>query len=205
MPSFDVVLSSYWSSEGTNSVRMSLNTGHYVQNGSVGGIYQQVDLSSTDRLYFDYKLDTTSSSNLLDFEVVVNSNVLYNVSDLDGNCERLDAVIDVSSYTGFNVVEFRVRAKYSGLCDTSSVFYVDNVRSVQTTPDYAIIPTSTHEVLEVFLLDRVSEQKIFFTTEDGYGCIDLFTNSLDYFVPVVEKIALSSIMSAEYVEYIDEV
>ena len=204
-PVFDVSTTDIWKTVGSRSLRAALKSSGYVQSGYFSGVYQQVDLSNSDKIYFDYNLVSTSSTNLIDLEIAVDGTVLLTVSDTLGSHVKYNNVVDVSNFTGVSTFEIRVKSKYSGLCDSSNVFMVDNVRSVQSIPDYSIIPSSAHSVLEVLLLYELSEKKIFFSTSEGYGAIDIPSNSLDFFTEVSSYLPLSSILSAEYVEYIDEV
>lgn len=206
-PVFNVYRTSDWSSYGGTSLRLTLFSSGYVGIGDWGGVYQQINLTSTDKLYFDIKLDNTSTSkstNYIDLEIVINDTVLAIFNDSSEPYVRYNNSVDVSTFSGACVLIIRIKSKYSGVCLSNNSFFVDNLRVIQDTPDYAIIPSRTHSVLETMLIFG-ADKKIFFSTQDGYGAIDVDTNSLDFFTPIDDVLPLSSVISAEYVETIDEV
>lgn len=203
---FDIFISSDWCTAGSNSLSLTLMASNcYVQLGDFGGVYQQIDVSDVDKIYFDYRLIRNNSTNLLDLEIVLDGDIAKTVSDTVGTHTSYNNVVNVGSYSGLITFEIRIKAKYSGACENNNTFMVDNLRSVQVSPDYAIIPSSSHEVLEVLLINSSSERKIFFATADGYGAIDVSSNSLDFFNYIDTFIPLATVLSAEYTEYIDEV
>jgi hypothetical protein len=205
---FNIYTTSEWSTSGSNSVRMQLSSSGLIYTGNYAGIYQQVDLTGIDRLYFDYKLVNTSpatTENYINLEVVVNGNVLALYRDSLVTHTSLNNYVDVSSYSGSCSLMFIVKSAYNGTTNEYNYFYIDNIRIVPEQADYEIIPTAKYEVKEALLLQSDLERKIFFATESGYGSIDIDSNSLDYFVEVASVIPLSYIKSAEYVEYVNEV
>ena len=71
--------------------------------------------------------------------------------------------------------------------------------------DYAIMDVESHNILEAILLYGVVDKKVFFANADGFGAIDLITNTIDFFSSIGSLVSLSTIISSEYVEVVDEV
>lgn len=203
---FNIHRSSGWSSIGSTSLKLTLNSSGSVQVGSYGGVYQFVDFTNIDRLYFDYKLVNTAAlldTNYVDFIIKVDGTEVGTYTDFSTSYEKFNSYVDVSAYSGVLVLMFILKSKYEGLCVSTSSFYIDNLRTSQFEPDYGIIPSSTHKVLESVLWLLGDERKIFFALADGFGAIDIDNNSLDFFTDIDGPVSLSSVLSAEYAEYID--
>jgi hypothetical protein len=204
-PIFDVRTTSEWYTVGGSSLRMSSLSLGYTAVGYYGGVYQEIDFGGVDKIYFDLKIIGNSTNNYSDLVVMIDSTAVATFSDISGSCTKLNYCIDVSSYTSTHTLYFMIKSKYEGLCSlNASVFYIDNIRSVLVTPDYPIIPTTAHEVLEALLIYG-ADKKIFFSTRDGFGAIDLDTNTLDFFTEVVGIVPLTSVVTAEYTEVLDGV
>ena len=203
---FEVFKSEAWSSEGSGSLRLGGISEKSTNSGDYGGIYQTISLDNISKLYFDIKLvnDAGLSAwvNYYDLEILVGSQILNVYSDTEESYERFNEFLDVSGFFGLQIVTIRLISKLTGSVNTNKYFYVDNIRVLETTADYSIIPFLSHSVLEVLLLYESGEKKIFFATREGYGAIDLVDNSLDFSVFSVSKIPLSSILSADYSEFI---
>jgi len=206
--SFDIGLSSDWYSSGSTSLFLGLQESKFVSQGNYGGVSQQIDLTNVDQLYFDFYVVSnpiTIGDSFLNLEVRVDGQVMFVQNDLSGSFVKLDNSIDVSSLSGSKTVMFVVTSQYTGSTVDYTSFYVDNLRVVPVASDYPIIPSATHEILEALLVHNSVERKIFFSTKDGYGSIDLDSRSLDYFVSIEGVLPLSYVVSADYVEYVDAV
>jgi len=205
---FSIHRSSEWSSVGSTSLKLALNSSGSVQVGSYGGVYQFVDFTGIDRLYFDYKLVNTAATidtNYVDFVIKVDDVEVGVYTDLSSSYEKLNSYVDVSECSGVSTFMLIIKSKYSGTCVSTSYFYIDNLRTSQFQPDFAIIPSNTYRILESVLWLSGDEKKIFFVLSDGFGSIDIDNNSLDFFTDIDVPVSLSSALSAEYVEYTDVV
>ena len=207
-PALQVSLSSEWFSAGSKSLKFSCGPNVNVILGDYRGVYQQVDFTGIDSIYFDFKLVSdlgTRSDNFYDLEVMVGSEVLLSFSDTEDTYISLNNVVDVSGYTGVSFLIFRMKSKYAGDSVTDNFFYIDNIRSSQTSYDHAIMNVESHNILEAILLYGVVDKKVFFANADGFGAIDLITNTIDFFSSIGSLVSLSTIISSEYVEVVDEV
>lgn len=207
-PSLEASISRAWSTAGSTSLKLSCGSARVVVSGDYRGVYQQLDLTSVGKIYFDFRMVNeleVYSTNYFDLEVLVGSTVVASFSDTEETYTSLNNVIDVSGYTGANFLIFRIKAKYSGTSLSDNYFYVDNVRVSQVSPDYSVLPVDDHSILEALILYGVVDKKIFFANSEGYGAVDLVTNSLDFFNDIDDFVSLSTIISSEYVEVVDEV
>jgi len=199
-PLVSVSRSSSWKTNGSYSLKLSsISGGYYVSNYS-GGVYQQVDFSLIDKLYFDIKVVNTTgiTSNIGVFEVLCGGSVLLSVNSIEGSFIKYNYSIDCSSINSVGQLVFRLRylTSIAGVGELS--YYVDNVRVFIKEPDYNIIPTRTHEVLSATLFEALGQKKIYFSCKDGYGAIDVDTNTLDYYTYINDFVQGGIINKAEY-------
>lgn len=207
-PCLQASVSNEWSTVGTTSLKLSCGSGLVIISGDYRGVYQQFDFTGTDKIYFDFRMVNELgiySENYHDLEVLVGDDLLLSFSDTEETYTSLNNVLDVSGYSGVNFLIFRIKSKYSGDSVSDTYYYVDNVRLTQIEPDYSILSVEDHNILEAILLYNSLDRKIFFANSEGYGSIDLDTNELDFFNEIEDFVSLSSIISTEYVEVIDEV
>lgn len=160
------------------------------QEDTLLGVYQDVDLTGVERVYYDLHISPTSGANehnnLWDFEIVVGDVVVKSYTDISGPFTKFNDSVDVVSFSGVHRFYFRCRMiKDHSAGNTSQRFaVVDNIRTSVGDPNYRILPPGNANVLEVLLQYDSSGHKIYFSTQEGYGAIDLDDRSLDYFIPV---------------------
>ena len=207
-PAIQAAISTDWFTLGSSSLKLLCGSGRMVISGDYRGVYQQLDFTSINKIYFDSRLVNELDvyyTNYFDLEVLIGNTVVATFSDTEETYTSLNNVIDVSGYTGVDILVFRMKAKYTGDAYTTNYFYVDNIRITQITPDYSIIDVEDHNILEAIILYGVVDKKIFFANSEGFGSIDLVTNTMDFFNRIEDLVSLSTIISSEYVEVIDEV
>ena len=207
-PALQAAISTGWSTLGGTSLKLLCGSGRMVISGDYRGVYQQLDFTSINKLYFDFRMVNEIgdySTNYFDLEVLIGNTVVAIFSDTEETYTSLNNIIDVSSYSGVNFLIFRMKAKYSGDAFTTNYYYVDNIRITQITPDYSIIDVEDHNILEAIILYGIVDKKIFFANSEGFGSIDLITNTMDFFNRIEDLVSLSTIISSEYVEVVDEV
>lgn len=204
-PIFECYSSSDWGTGGGDSLKLAMLSGARSISGGSGGTYQTVNTTYLEKIYFDLKfVNTGDYAHRFNFEVFAGPYTLFTATDIDESYETIDNIIDLSGINGDLPVGFRLVSTLTGAAVSNKYFYVSNVRVVQTTPDFAIIP-SGHEVLENLLFITSTEKKLFFSTYYGYGCIDVATNSLDFFTEISSAVPLASVVSAEYIEVVSAV
>jgi len=155
--------------------------------GSSMGIYQEVDLTGVERVYFDIEV-VGGFPKVWDFEVLVDDNVVKSYSSEDSFTKLNDSVV-VLGYDGLRRVEFRVRATTEvpyGTELTDRRVYLDNIQTAIGNPTYRIIPPGNASVKEVLLQYDSEGHKVYFATAEGVGAIDVDVHGLDYFTPLTE-------------------
>jgi hypothetical protein len=230
-PSFETYLGKYWFPEITGFQKGRFATVStdfpadgskslvlYVDNPPLAGIYeagtyvgakQTVDLTEVSFVYFDlYYVNGSNNFNLWDFEVTVNGNIVKSFIDGESSFTRLSDSFDVSEYTGECVVSFRIRSVVD-ITATVGVdlrkVYVDNIRTSIGSPDYRPMPAGNVAVSEVLLQYDGQGKKIYFSTQGGYGAVDLVSNNLDFFTPISGILPDEVIQSADFSRDDDEV
>lgn len=214
LKNFRLTPTTTWSShsEGIQSMRMRLidpPSGGFWTADSQLGLYQMVDLTGVTAVYFDLRMifPGGAATYFWDFEVVVGETVLKSVPNNAGTFIRLNESVDVSAFEGIQKVSFRVRvpADSSPTNPNDSYVYIDNLRTKIGDPDYRVLPAGNANILETLLQYDSQGHKLYFSTFQGYGAIDLDDNSLDYFIPVQNFVKDSENLSADFSRVEDEV
>lgn len=169
---------------------------------TAGRVYQNVDFTGLAALYFDIKIvcSVAGIGNIWDFEVIVGDTIVKRYRDIDGPFIKYTDSIDVSAFGGIQQLVFRIRV----VEDTASVsidtreVYVDNIKFKTDDPDFRILPAGSASILEVLLQYDNSGHKIYFSTAEGYGAVDLDIHSLDYFTSVETYVSGAEVVSAAF-------
>lgn len=208
----NVVWATDWSTSGANSLQLSYSD-LFFQSHAVAdtkwGVYQDVDLTGVETIYFDINSTQTDSSNSWQFEIVVGETVVKVYTYADGTFIKLSDSVNVLGFNGIQRVSFRCRflsevSSGGGLTDNS--IKIDNIRTSVGNPTHRILPAGNAAIKEVLLQYDTEGHKIYFATATGYGAVDLDDNSLDYFTALTDLDVTSTIenLSADFVRIEDE-
>lgn len=176
---------------------------HY-EDGTYVGVKQDVDLTGVSYVYFDSRFESggSFSTNYWNLEVVVGSDIVKSISDSGPSFTRLNDSFDVSGYSGINTVTFRIKNVQdypSNLGIISQrIIYIDNIRTFVGSPDFRILKASDISVSEVLLQFDTGGHKIYYSTPGGYGAVDLYSNSLDFFQPITGILPGEQVQSADF-------
>lgn len=185
---FIIERNSTFSTEGSLSIHLrflDLSASGFFEEDTTIGVYQDVDLTGVERVYFDIKLERNiEPDNFWDFEVVVGETVVKNYSDTEGDFTKFNDSTDVLSFSGVQRLKLQLRVVADGApgLPSSRHVYVDNLRTKIGDPDHAVLPAGNASVKEVLLQYDDQGHKIYFSTAEGYGALDLDDNSIDYFI-----------------------
>lgn len=192
---------------GENSIKFRFDnpTGVLV-SGTVGGIYQDVDFTNINFVYFDLKLVNTEdltedNDNQWDFQIAVGNTVLKSFKDTDGPFEKYTDSVDVSNFSGINRLSFRLHINYDVNSETTEdrIAYIDNLRTQVGNPTYRVLPAGETAVESILLQLDTEGRKIYFSTSGGYGALDLDDNQLDFFTPIANFVSDAAIVSGDFV------
>lgn len=199
-PAIAVSRSTDWSTVGLYSLRLASIVGTHALSMYNGGVYQQVDFSLIDRIYFDFMCSNTSDSisKVAILEVLAGETVLATINYSIGTISYSNYSVDCSNITGVNQLVFRLKYLYSGLNSGSIEYFIDNIRTFIVEPDHKIIPSHSQEVLSVSLFEVSENRKAYFSCVDGYGVIDLDSDTLDYYNFIDTFVSGATINNAEY-------
>ena len=182
--------STEWSTSGTSSLKLQIgNLGlATIYKDDYSGVYQRVDLTGIDRLYFDVRLvgvqvDETTLGHC-SYEVVVGSDVVASFAEPFRYADDtlIAESIDVSSYSGTYDFIVRVKANIDSPSQTERYAYFSNFRTGLSNSDYAILGGTDPVVSSVFITYSDSAKKVVYSTSQGYGSIDLVNNTSDFFI-----------------------
>lgn len=154
------------------------------------GVYQDVNLTGVERVYYDIQLFApqalSTSSTAWDFEVVVGDTVVRSHRDVDGPFTKFNDSANVVSFDGVQRVKFQIRnTKTHNIVGLSSrTVVIDNLKTKIGDPGFRILPPGNASVVEVLMQYDSEGHKVYFSTAEGYGAVDLDDNSLDYFIPL---------------------
>lgn len=189
----------------TKSLKLSMaeppDHGFY-ETGTYVGVYQDVNLTGVSFVYFDtyFVNDSSSSTARWTFEVLVGGTTVNSFSDASAGFTRLSDSFSVADYDGVHTITIRIK----NINDLGSFgiserrVYVDNLRTSIGTPDFRALKAGDVSVAEVLLQYDSTAHKIYYSTIGGYGAIDLYSNSLDFFEPITGILPGSSVQSAEF-------
>lgn len=184
----------------------------FFEEGTMVGVYQDnIDFTDLGRIYFDSKMLGTSGSsagnNLWDFEILVGDTVVKSYRDIDGAFTKYNDSMDVTSFEGVQRLTLRIRmlGDFGSLNMSQRAVYIDNLRTKIGDPEYRILTPGNASVKEVLLQYDSAGHKIYFSTQGGYGAVDLDDNSLDYFLPVQTYVPEAENISADFTRVTDEV
>jgi hypothetical protein len=196
---------------GQTSLRLrfaDLSSDMTLVEGTEGGVYQDVNFTGLSYLYFDCKLsDVSLGGNVWDFQILVGDTVVKSYRDLDGPFTKYNDSVDVSGYTGVHRLKFRLLVNG----DTTAYnlgdreIYIDNLQTKIGDPDYRVLPAGNVSIKEVLLQYDSEGHKVYFSTQGGYGALDLDDHSLDYFLPVQTYVPEAENVSADFSRVSDEV
>jgi hypothetical protein len=113
-----------------------------------------------------------------------------------------NVALDLREYSGEHTIRFRVYSYYDGDSLSTYKFYVSNIHTNEGVADYSIIPTTSNVFLDGYIVYGISERKLFFSTESGYGSIDIDSKTLDYFYNIGSYVPLSSVLTVSIKEEI---
>ncbi len=192
-----------FTSEGTYSLRLKFierTASSFFPAGMFGGVYQDVDLTGVNTLYYDIKIAGNEGSNAWDFQILVDSTVVKSYHDNDGPFTKLTDSADVSAFTGVHRLWFRiyVPAQHTFEDILEREVYIDNIRTSIGEPDHRILPAGNASIKEVLLQFDASNRKIYFAAPDGYGAVDIDTNTIDYFNEIEDIIPDTDVLTGDF-------
>jgi hypothetical protein len=222
-PSFEVYLGKYWkpvatglqkglftgvSSDfpgtGSKSLKLSMSeppSHAFYEVGSYVGVHQDVDLTDISFVYFDSNfVSSGSTSSMWDLEILVGDTVVSTLPGSGAPFTRLSDSFTVIDFSGINTITFRIKvvSEIESFGVSERAMYIDNIRTSIGNPDFRALVPGEVTVSEVLLQYDSSAHKVYYSTSGGYGAIDLYSNSLDFFEPVAGIVPNTSIQSAEF-------
>jgi len=206
---FDIFRTSEWSTSSYGySLCLSMISNRYTFDGDYDEVYQQVDLTNTGFVLYDIKFikPTGWAGGYVSLDVLIDDTVIASYDDVISK-EYFGMVLDLHQYVGIHTLRFRINSHYSGQCALETYgglddyrFYVSNIRTNDVSLFSSIIPTSSSEFLDAYILYTSTERKLFFSTRSGYGSIDVDTKTLDFFNEIGDYLPLSSVLSVCFEE-----
>ncbi len=205
---------SFSTGSSTHSLKLAFKepSNWFFEEGTIAGVYQDgIDFTGLVRIYFDSKMlgtdGSSAGSNLWDFEILVGDTVAKSYRDIDGAFTKYTDSVDVTPFEGVRRLTFRIRmlGDYGHVNMSQRAVYIDNLRTTIGDPDYRILPAGNASVKEVLLQYDSAGHKVYFSTQEGYGAVDLDDNSLDYFLPVQTYVPEAENVSADFTRVADEV
>lgn len=158
-------------------------------SGTLGGVYQNVNVDNIDYLYFDVKISRPTAGfeinkSVWEAKIMLDDVVLKSYKDLDGPFVRMNDSINLIPYTGTKKISIalHINGENGSVNELSDrLFFIDNFRANLSIPDFSILPKGQANVQDVLLQFDSGGHKIYFSTPEGYGALDLENNTLDYF------------------------
>jgi hypothetical protein len=186
---FVVRRSDIFSTSGDYSLLLRLGNidiNAFYEEGTTVGIYQDVDFTGVESIYFDIRLEGSPNVNLWDFEIIIDDTVVKAYSDTEGAFTKSNDSASVLGFDGVHRLKLQIRVVNAGNPTGISTrrVYIDNFRTKVGEPDFRILPPGNAAISEVLLQYDVGGHKVYFSTSGGYGALDLDDNSLDYFIPL---------------------
>jgi hypothetical protein len=177
-----------WSTVGDYSLYLryyALPNSSHVLAGTNFGVYQDVDLTGVERIYFDINFTPVGGANdVWEFQVVVDDIVVKSYGSSEGPFIKLTDSANVLEYDGQRRVLFRIyfpTEVYSNTSVTDYSLYLDNIQTAIGNPVHRVLPPGNAAIKEALVQYDTQGHKIYFATAEGFGAIDLDVNSLDYF------------------------
>lgn len=200
---FNALRTTAFISSGGASLRLKFEDrviNSFYDANTKGGVYQDIDFTGVNTIYFDLKIEGTVSTNAWSFEIVVGSTIVKSYKDTDGPFTKLSDSADVRQFTGVHrmYVQLRFLAKSFSQSVDECVVYIDNFRTKFGDPDYRILPAGNASVKEVLLQYDEGGHKVYFASNEGYGSLDIDDNVLDYFVTIADTVEDSEVISADF-------
>jgi hypothetical protein len=200
---FTAIRSSSFAGAGTKSLRLKFEdreTNTFYEANTKGGVYQDVDFTGINTLYFDIKISGTVFTNSWSFEIVVDSTVVKSYKDTDGPFEKFSDSVDVRQFSGVHrlYVQLRFLTRKTTQDISDCVVYVDNFRTKFGDPNYRILPAGNSSIKEVLLQYDDFGHKVYFSSNEGYGSLDIDDNVLDYFIRVSDDVAGGEVVSSDF-------
>lgn len=201
-----------WSTDeqGERSLRLryvNISGAEFIK-GTVLGVYQDVDLTSVNALYFDLLFGGPQSLlNTWDFEVLVNNKIVRSISDTTSATTIINDSADVSSFSGSCRLTFQIRILNTGSFPNIGLrsIQIDNIRTKIGDPDYRLLPINAANIQELLLQYDSGGHKIYFSSSQGYGAVDLDSYTLDFFLPNDNLLPGSENNTADFSRVDDEV
>jgi len=156
--------------------------------GTTLGVYQDVDLTNVERIYYDIQMPDidgiSATSNIWNFEIVVGGTVVRSFRDIDGPFTKFNDSANVTNFEGVQRVYLQIRTLVDhGVLGTGTKYtIIDNIKVKVGEPGFRVLPLGNASIVEVLLQYDAEGHKIYFSTAEGYGAVDLDDNSLDYFI-----------------------
>jgi hypothetical protein len=202
-----------WSSgEGSNSLLLryyNLPQSSYAIAGTKWGVYQDVDLTGVEKIYFDINSNQGGSTNSWTFEIAVDDTVVKSYERSDGTFIKYTDSADVLQFEGTHRVYLRGHFKEqypSSSLPSENYFRIDNLQTAVGNPSYRPLAAGNASIKEVLLQYDSEGHKIYFSTAEGFGALDLDDHSLDYFTKLEDLVApvTAETLSADFVRVEDE-
>jgi len=193
-----------------------LQTGANIIVGTKFGVYQDVDLTGVERIYFDLNFcPEGTGTNVWEFQIVVGDTVVKSYNSAEGPFIKFTDSADVLSFFGIQRVQLRIYYPVEtpgdrfpmGLTTLGDHYvYITNFRSAVGNPAYRVLPAGNSSIKEVLLQYDDEGHKLYFATAEGFGAIDLNHHSLDYFTPLAELVVdpTTENLSADFARIEDE-
>lgn len=206
-----IIKNSVWKTAGSHSLLLRFDdlpdSSHLIE-GTACGVYQNVDLTGVERVYFDINM-VGGTDDIWNFEVVIGGTVVKSYASANGSFIKMTDSVVVLGYTGVQKVEFRIKVpgeRDDSLDYTSSYVRVDNIQTAIGDPQYRVLPPGNAAIKEVLLQYDAAGHKVYFATAEGYGAIDLDVRSLDYFTQLSDLVPdpTTENLSADFSRVVDE-
>jgi len=210
-PVATVTRESSWSTLGTYSLKLAPGnpniTNYYTSPGDYTGVYQRVDLTNIERLYFDVKLvgGEIGTDGECSYQVRVGADVLasFDEPSHDEVVIKLSESIDVSEYTGLRDFLILVVVNGGTVLTVPRYCLFDNFRVQDHPSGYAVLGGTDPSVLAVGLQVTPTSKKVSYVKADGYGVVDLTDLTSDFFIPAAATLKIPSLSGGVFIEYDD--
>jgi hypothetical protein len=194
-PAALIQLSTSWVTSSTgNSLNIKPGNGESenIILGESSGVSQSIDLTGVERIYFDIKrVGPTSDGGAIDrifyYEILIDSTIIkyYEEGPTNGEVVLVNEYIDVDSFSGSHTIYIRARralySSISGFRDLGSECFFSYFRTLGSTAEYDSMGGNDPGVKDIFIVFEENDKKVSYVTSEGYGSIDLFDNTEDFF------------------------
>lgn len=142
---------------------------------------QMVDLDDISSLFFDVHTVNDEAINIGYYlKFFVGTKEEYSIP-INNTHTYLNIPIDVSSYKGNNFIKFQVVCTENSVPNENIYAMISNVTTMPINYTHKILTSIDNNIRDCKILGSYGKEKLFYSTKDGHGCIDLATNTEDFF------------------------